>query len=175
MNRNVYFNSPFLLGFDHLERLLERTAKAATDGYPPYNIEELSNDSLRITLAVAGFSRDELNITVEDGGVEIMRQYGWPGNIRELQNIIERLVIISEQQSTITAEMVGGLLNIDTVYTELFSPETGLKEIVENLERKTIEKVLTSSGSTRNAAKILKIDQSTIVKKAKKLGIKIRD
>src|SRR6185437_4489849 len=71
MNRNVYFNSPFLLGFDHLERLLERTAKAATDGYPPYNIEELSNDSLRITLAVAGFSRDELNITVEDNQLVI--------------------------------------------------------------------------------------------------------
>jgi HSP20 family molecular chaperone IbpA len=71
MNRNDYFNSPFLLGFDHLERLLERTAKAASDGYPPYNIEELSNDRLRITLAVAGFSRDELNITVEDNQLVI--------------------------------------------------------------------------------------------------------
>jgi HSP20 family molecular chaperone IbpA len=71
MNRSVYFNSPFLLGFDHLERLLERTAKAATDGYPPYNIEELSDDRLRITLAVAGFSRDELNITIEENQLVI--------------------------------------------------------------------------------------------------------
>jgi HSP20 family molecular chaperone IbpA len=66
MTRNVYFNSPFLLGFENLERLLERTAKAAGDGYPPYNIEEFSPDRLRITLAVAGFSREELAVTVED-------------------------------------------------------------------------------------------------------------
>ena len=66
MNRTVYFNSPFLLGFEHLERLLERTAKAAGDGYPPYNIEQSSEDKLRITLAVAGFGREELNVTVED-------------------------------------------------------------------------------------------------------------
>ena len=71
MGRNVYFNSPFLLGFDHLERLLERTAKAAADGYPPYNIEELPDDRLRITLAVAGFSRDELAITVEENQLAI--------------------------------------------------------------------------------------------------------
>ena len=65
MNRTVYFNSPFLLGFEHLERLLERTAKSAGDGYPPYNIEQTSEDSLRIALAVAGFTREELNVTVE--------------------------------------------------------------------------------------------------------------
>ena len=52
MNRSVTFNSPFLLGFEHLERLLERTAKSAGDGYPPYNIEQSSDDALRITLAV---------------------------------------------------------------------------------------------------------------------------
>ncbi len=50
MNRNAYFNSPFLLGFEHLERVLERTAKTAGDGYPPYNIEERGpEDRLRIT------------------------------------------------------------------------------------------------------------------------------
>ena len=66
MSRNVYFNSPFLLGFEPLERLLERTAKAAGDGYPPYNIEEAGDDRLRITLAVAGFSREELQVTLEE-------------------------------------------------------------------------------------------------------------
>src|ERR1700690_685906 len=65
MNRTVYFNSPFLLGFEHLERLLERTAKSAGDGYPPYNIEQTSEEKLCITLAVAGFGREELAITVE--------------------------------------------------------------------------------------------------------------
>jgi len=66
MTRSAYFNSPFLLGFEHLDRLLERTAKAAGDGYPPYNIEQSGDDALRITLAVAGFAPDELTVTVED-------------------------------------------------------------------------------------------------------------
>jgi HSP20 family molecular chaperone IbpA len=57
---------PFLLGFEQLERLVERTAKSGNDGYPPYNIEQTSDRSYRITLAVAGFSEADLSITVED-------------------------------------------------------------------------------------------------------------
>jgi len=57
---------PFLLGFDQLERLVERTAKSGNDGYPPFNIEQVSEHAYRLTLAVAGFARDELAITVED-------------------------------------------------------------------------------------------------------------
>lgn len=57
---------PFLLGFEQLERLVERTAKTGNDGYPPYNIEQTSDRSYRITLAVAGFREADLAITVED-------------------------------------------------------------------------------------------------------------
>ncbi len=57
---------PHLLGFEQLERLLERAAKTGNDGYPPYNIEQTSQASYRITLAVAGFGEDDLSITVED-------------------------------------------------------------------------------------------------------------
>jgi HSP20 family molecular chaperone IbpA len=57
---------PHMLGFDQLERLLERTAKSGNDGYPPYNIEQTSDCSWRITLAVAGFSERDLSITIED-------------------------------------------------------------------------------------------------------------
>ena len=57
---------PFLLGFEQLERLVERTAKTGNDGYPPYNIEQTSERSYRITLAVAGFREEDLSITVED-------------------------------------------------------------------------------------------------------------
>ena len=57
---------PHLLGFEQLERLLERTAKSGNEGYPPYNIEQTSENSYRITLAVAGFAEDDLSITVED-------------------------------------------------------------------------------------------------------------
>ena len=57
---------PYLLGFDELERLVERTAKSGNDGYPPYNIEQSSATSYRITLAVAGFREEDLAITLED-------------------------------------------------------------------------------------------------------------
>ncbi|MBT5458362.1 MAG: heat-shock protein Hsp20, partial [Rhodospirillaceae bacterium] len=66
MSRLSLFNSPFLLGFDDLERLLDTTAKASSDGYPPYNIEQVGEDGLKITLALAGFSEDDLTITLED-------------------------------------------------------------------------------------------------------------
>jgi HSP20 family molecular chaperone IbpA len=57
---------PFLLGFDELERLVERTARSSSDGYPPYNIEQTGEAGFRITLAVAGFAEDDLSITLED-------------------------------------------------------------------------------------------------------------
>lgn len=62
---------PFLLGFEQLERLVERTAKTGNDGYPPYNIEQTSENSYRITLAVAGFAMANLSITVEDNALVI--------------------------------------------------------------------------------------------------------
>src|SRR5215831_1313069 len=66
MSRLSLFNSPLLLGFDHFERALDRVSKVSSDGYPPYNIEQVSDNALRITLAVAGFTMDDLGITVED-------------------------------------------------------------------------------------------------------------
>jgi hypothetical protein len=66
MNRHTTFGSPYLLGFEHLERLLERTARTAGEAYPPYNIEGLEDGGIRITLAVAGFSLEELSVTEED-------------------------------------------------------------------------------------------------------------
>src|SRR5262245_1033995 len=66
MTRLSLFNSPFLLGFDQFERALDRVAKGAGDGYPPYNIEQIGDNALRITLAVAGFTRDDLTVSLED-------------------------------------------------------------------------------------------------------------
>ena len=66
MSRMSVFNSPLLLGFDHFERILDRASKASAEGYPPYNIEQFGENGLRITLAVAGFSMDDLNVSVED-------------------------------------------------------------------------------------------------------------
>ena len=65
------FTSPMFLGFDHLEQMLERAAKTSSDGYPPYNIEQTGPSGLRITLAVAGFTMDDLQITQEDNQLVI--------------------------------------------------------------------------------------------------------
>ena len=65
MARLSLFNSPFLLGFDEFEQTVDRIAKASADGYPPYNIEQTGENALRITLAVAGFTMDDLTVTVE--------------------------------------------------------------------------------------------------------------
>ena len=66
MNRSILFDSPFLLGFEHTRSLIERAAKAAAESYPPYNVEDRGDGGIRITLAVAGFSPDQLEVTVED-------------------------------------------------------------------------------------------------------------
>ncbi|MBT7942088.1 MAG: Hsp20 family protein [Alphaproteobacteria bacterium] len=66
MPRMSIFNSPLLLGFDHFEQMLDRASKASAEGYPPYNIEQIGENSLRITLAVAGFSMDDLTVSLED-------------------------------------------------------------------------------------------------------------
>jgi HSP20 family molecular chaperone IbpA len=66
MNRSILFDSPFLLGFEHTRSLIERAAKAAAESYPPYNVEDRGDGALRITLAVAGFTPDQLSVTVED-------------------------------------------------------------------------------------------------------------
>lgn len=66
MNRPVLFDSPFLLGFEHTRSLIERATKAAAESYPPYNVEDRGDGGIRITLAVAGFSPEQLEVTVED-------------------------------------------------------------------------------------------------------------
>ena len=71
MSRLTVFNSPLLLGFDHVERMLASIPKNSGDGYPPYNIEQIGEDGLRISLAVAGFSDDDLTIEVEDRQLRI--------------------------------------------------------------------------------------------------------
>lgn len=76
MNRQIVFDSPFLLGFEHTRALVERAAKAAAESYPPYNVEDLGDGSLRITLAVAGFTPDDLQVTLEDRQLTVAGKRG---------------------------------------------------------------------------------------------------
>jgi HSP20 family molecular chaperone IbpA len=118
MNRTVYFNSPFLLGFEHLERLLERTAKSAGDGYPPYNIEQTGEESLRIALAVAGFTREELNVTVEDRQLVIRGKQSEGADRNFLHRGIaarqfQRAFVLAEGIEVTGAALENGLLTIE--------------------------------------------------------------
>jgi HSP20 family molecular chaperone IbpA len=76
MNRSVLFDSPFLLGFEHTRSLIERAQKAAAESYPPYNVEDRGGPDnlggIRITLAVAGFSPDQLEVSVEDRQLTVL-------------------------------------------------------------------------------------------------------
>ncbi len=71
MNRPILFDSPFLLGFERTRDLIERAAKATVDSYPPYNVEDGGEGRVRITLAVAGFSADQLLVTIEGSQLTI--------------------------------------------------------------------------------------------------------
>ena len=76
MTKLTFGAHPFLLGFEQLERLVERTAKTASEGYPPFNIEATSDHTYRITLAVAGFRDEDLSITVEDRQLVVRGRQG---------------------------------------------------------------------------------------------------
>ena len=110
---------PFLLGFEQLERLVERTAKTGNDGYPPYNIEQTSERSYRITLAVAGFAEDDLAITVEDSTLVVRgRQSEENGERVFLHRGIagrqfQRSFVLAEGVEVGAATIENGLLHID--------------------------------------------------------------
>jgi HSP20 family molecular chaperone IbpA len=117
MNRG-FLNSPFLLGFEHLERALERTAKHAGDGYPPYNIEGVGEDGLCITLAVAGFARDDIAITVEDRQLVIRGRQNEAGDKTFLHRGIAarqflRSFVLADGIEVRGAALENGLLKID--------------------------------------------------------------
>lgn len=127
MSRIPTFSSPFLLGFDEIERTLDRVAKSAGDGYPPYNIERIlssedpynrGQDIIRITLAVAGFLRDQLDVTLEENQLVIRgrqvddksRQYLHRGiAARQFQ----RSFVLADGIEILGADLKDGLLNVD--------------------------------------------------------------
>lgn len=117
MTRNAYFDSPFLLGFEPLERLLERTAKSAADSYPPYNIEATEDGGIAITLAVAGFAKDEIAVTVEDRQLVIRGRQNEAGGKTFLHRGIAarqflRAFVLADGIEVKTAALENGLLRI---------------------------------------------------------------
>lgn len=118
MTRFSQFNSPFLLGFDQLERVLDRVAKSGNDAYPPYNIEQVDEDRLRITLAVAGFGEDELAVTIEDNQLVIRGKQAEDAERTFLHRGIaarqfQRAFVLADGIEVLQAQLENGLLSIE--------------------------------------------------------------
>ena len=148
MSRMSVFNSPLLLGFDHFERMLDRASKVSAEGYPPYNIEQIGENGLRITLAVAGFSMDDLSVTIEDNQLIIRGRQGDDASGRDFihrgiaARQFQRSFVLAEGIEIIGARLDNGLLHIT------------LERIVPEPEIRTIE---IESGKT-NPIKTKTID-----------------
>lgn len=136
MSRMTPTNSPFLLGFDEIERAIERVTRTASDGYPPYNIERIARsdgqaERLRITLAVAGFLRDQLQVTVEEGQLVIRGKQQDDKERHYLHRGIaarqfQRVFLLAEGMQVAGADLQNGLLSVDLIRPE---PERSAKKI----------------------------------------------
>ncbi len=126
------FTSPLFLGFDHLEQMIERASKNSSDGYPPYNIEQTGPAGLRITLAVAGFTMDDLQITQEDNQLVIRgrQQDDSQGRVFLHRGIaarqFQRAFVLAEGIEVKGAWLDNGLLHIDLVRPQ---PEVRVRSI----------------------------------------------
>jgi len=134
MNRSILFDSPFLLGFEHTRSLVERAAKAAAESYPPYNVEAREDGGLRITLAVAGFSPDQLQVTVEDRQLVIAGKRDGGGTKPEEAYLHRgiaargflRTFVLADGMEVESATLEHGLLHIDLAHPE---PERIVRKI----------------------------------------------
>lgn len=141
MTRLSLFSSPLLLGFDHFERTLDRISKQSAEGYPPYNIEQLGDDRLRITLAVAGFGLEDLEIQVEGSQLTVRgRQKEDAGKVYLHRGIaarqFQRSFVLAEGVEVTGAELANGLLAVDLV-----------RPLVENVVRRVAIKGVTDGKS----------------------------
>jgi len=124
MSRNSLLNSPLLLGFDEIERILDRVVKGSGDGYPPYNIERLADgdggERLRITLALAGFTKDQLDISVENSQLTIRSEQVDDNDDAGVflhrgiaARQFSRTFVLADGIEVRTANLSNGLLSID--------------------------------------------------------------
>ena len=134
MNRNMIFDSPFLLGFEHTRGLIERAAKAAAESYPPYNVEDLGDGALRISLAVAGFAPDQLQVNVEDRQLVVVGKRDGAGG-RSEEAFLHRGIaargfirnfVLADGMVVQGATLEHGLLHIDVMRPE---PEQRVQSI----------------------------------------------
>ncbi|HVL21347.1 MAG TPA: Hsp20 family protein [Amaricoccus sp.] len=135
MTKVTFASHPYLLGFENLDRLVERTAKSGSDGYPPYNIEQRGDASYRITLALAGFSEGDLQITLENNQLVIRgrQQDDCEGRTFLHRGIaarqFQRSFVLADGVEVVGAGLEHGLLHIDLARSV---PETVVRTIAIN-------------------------------------------
>ena len=153
MNRMSIFNSPFLLGFDQFERTIDRISKLSSDSYPPYNIEQISQNSLRITVAVAGFKKNELDVSLEGNQLQIR------GNKKDdvgdkiyihrgiATRQFQRNFVLAEGIEVKEASMDDGLLFVDL--TQSINNDQSVKIEIKDTKKKKANLISLGNEHTR--------------------------
>lgn len=136
MSRTTLLNSPLMLGFDEIERVLDRVTKGASDGYPPYNIERVPAEDdfperIRITLAVAGFTRDQLDVAIEDNQLTVRGKQEDEDNRIYLHRGIaarqfQRSFVLADGIEVQSADLANGLLSIELIRPQ---PERQIRKV----------------------------------------------
>ncbi len=152
MSRRVsIFDSPFLLGFDQFEEALDRVSRSS-DGYPPYNIEQLSDAHLRITIAVAGFEMDDLSVQLEQNQLVIRGKKLSEGEDQRIflhrgiaTRQFQRAFLLSEDIEVAGAHLDNGLLHVDL---RRLIPET------------TVQTIKIRSGKDSKKTQMIDVDQN---------------
>ena len=163
MSRTPQFSHPLLLGFDRIERMIDRVAKVSSDGYPPYNIEQTGDDSLRITLAVAGFRDEDLSITLEDNQLVVRgrQQEDEKGRVFLHRGIaarqFQRGFVLAEGIEVVGAELNNGLLHVDLRRPK---PETTTRQIQIRRAGNGSRRTVTQESSQDSSGESLKVERS---------------
>ena len=153
MNRMSVFNSPFLLGFEQFERTIDRISKLSSDSYPPYNIEQISSSLLRISVAVAGFEKKDLEINLEGNQLQIK---GFKNEDNDEKIYLHRGIatrqfqrnfVLAEGIEVEGASMDNGLLSVDL--SQPINPEESKKIEIKDSSKKNDKLISLDNGKSR--------------------------
>ncbi|MAI59888.1 MAG: heat-shock protein Hsp20 [Rickettsiales bacterium] len=157
MNRMSVFNSPFLLGFEQFERTIDRISKLSTETYPPYNIEQISSNLLRITVAVAGFEKADLEINLEGNQLQIK---GFKKEENDERIFLHRGIatrqfqrnfVLAEGIEVEGASMENGLLSVDL--SQPINSEESKKIEIKDSSKSNNEKFISLENGKSNRQK----------------------
>ena len=154
MSRMSVFNSPFLLGFEQFERTIDRISKLSTETYPPYNIEQISSNLLRITIAVAGFEKEDLEINLEGNQLQIK---GFKKDENDERIFLHRGIatrqfqrnfVLAEGIEVEGASMQNGLLSVDL--SQPINSEESKKIEIKDSSKSNNEKLISLENGKSN-------------------------